>query len=74
MTRQMRRMAKNLRARRLRLNLRQNVVAGAVGISNKTLANIEAFKFAPSLQVYVDLCQVLELPSPPLFSDEETAA
>lgn len=59
--------AKALRKHRDALGLGQSDVAKKVGISAKTLCNIEASNNFPSLPVYAALCRVLNLGQPPLL-------
>lgn len=47
--------------------LSQTALAHLIGISNKTLENIEAGRNWPSLPVFIVLCKVLGVGRPPLL-------
>lgn len=55
-----------VRARRLKVGLGLRVTALNVGISHGMMSHIEKGENYPSLQVYVELCRVLQLPQPAL--------
>lgn len=65
---ELRKFGEAVREKRAELRVSQVDLARLVGISNKTLFNIEAGNNWPSLPVYAALCRHLALPTPPLLS------
>lgn len=66
--RNLKRFGQNLKAHRLDSGFPTlRSLADKVGISYKSLFNIEAGLNWPSMPVYLRLCQELKLPDPPLF-------
>lgn len=61
-------LGEEIAARRLARELSQTGLAHLVGISNKTLENIESGRNWPSMQVYIVLCKVLAIGRPPLLT------
>ena len=59
------RLGRLVRARRIAMGMTQIELADLVGISNKTLFNIECGSNWPSLPIYVDILQELGFPEPP---------
>lgn len=47
--------------RRMQTGLKQNVLAGLIGISNNYLSSIERGKEKPSLEVIVNICNALQV-------------
>lgn len=47
--------------RRKQLNIKQNVLAEMIGISNNYLSGIEGGKENPSLEVFIKLCNALQV-------------
>jgi DNA-binding XRE family transcriptional regulator len=61
-------LGEEITALRLSRDLSQTALAHLVGISNKTLQNIEAGRNWPSMQVYVVICKVLGVGKPLLLN------
>lgn len=61
-------LGEEIAALRLSRNLSQTALAHLVGISNKTLENVESGRNWPSMQVYIVLCKVLGIGKPPLLA------
>lgn len=54
-------LGKRIAARRRQMNLKQNVLAECVGISNNYLSSIEGGKERPSLEIIVGICNALQV-------------
>jgi len=61
-------LANQVKKRREALGIRQMDFAEELGISNKTLAGIEAGRFWPSMALYLKLCRRLGYGDIPLIS------
>lgn len=61
-------LGEELLAHRNSRGLSQTALAHLVGISNKTLENIESGRNWPSLPVYIVICKVLGIGRPPLLT------
>ncbi len=59
-------LAAAIRDRRLKNGLNQTEFAEQVGVSNKTMDNIEAARNWPSVPVYIAICRVLRVGRIPL--------
>ena len=55
------RLGKRIAQRRKQLNLKQNVLAEMLGISNNYLSSIECGKERPSLEIIVNICNKLQV-------------
>ena len=55
------RLGKRIAQRRKQLNLKQNVLAEMLGISNNYLSSIECGKEHPSLEIIVNICNTLQV-------------
>ncbi len=64
-------MGSSIRIIRKARGLSQTALASLMEISNKSLDNIEAGRNWPSLPVYITICRVLDLPTPPLLDKFE---
>jgi len=56
-----------LRTMRESRKVRRVTLAKSVGVHYKTLANMEAGRFWPSMPVYIAICRALMLGRPPLL-------
>lgn len=54
-------MGKRISARRKQLRMKQNVLAELIGVSNNHLSSIECGKEKPSLDLFVEICNSLEI-------------
>lgn len=54
-------MGKRIADRRAKLNIRQNILAERVGISNNHMSNIENGHERPSLEVFISICNTLRV-------------
>lgn len=52
-------MGKRIAHRRNKLNIRQNILAEQIGISNNHLSNIERGKEKPSVDILIEICKAL---------------
>ncbi|KLU66575.1 MULTISPECIES: helix-turn-helix transcriptional regulator [Desulfosporosinus] len=61
-----------LKSARARLDMSQEQLAEAVGVTRQTIGMIEAGKFNPSLQLCIALCKVLGKTLNDIFWEEES--
>ncbi|MGC7870712.1 helix-turn-helix transcriptional regulator [Desulfosporosinus sp. FKB] len=61
-----------LKSARARLDMSQEQLAEAVGVTRQTIGMIEAGKFNPSLQLCIAICKVLGKTLNDIFWEEES--
>lgn len=54
-------LGKRIARRRKQIKMKQNVLAEVMGISNNYLSGIECGKERPSLEIFVKICNVLQV-------------
>ena len=64
-------MANMVRQWRRWLDLSQAELAGKVGVSRQTIANIEKGNYSPSVYLALDVCRVLGKTVEEVFGDEQ---